>query len=187
MRCVIPVQFYQVEVAMSGKALFVFLLTLCWLGLTPAVASAHSVVVLRSEPETGAVLQQAPNQIAVMFNEELDSHASTLQVFSAEGQQVDVGDGGVDLTDPDHASMIVHLPALEQDGYVVRWHVVLDDGDASEGFLTFTVGAGTARPAPVSVPALNTGLSSRIGWMSVGVALLLAMGASGLLWRRRVA
>lgn len=172
---------------MSGKALFVLLLTLCLLGVSTAVASAHSAVVLRSEPETGAVLQQAPNQIAVMFNEELDSQASTLQVFSADGQQVDVGDGGVDLTDPDHASMIVHLPALEKDGYVVHWHAVLGDGDASEGFLTFTVGEGTSRPAPVSAPALNVGLSNRISWVGAGVALLLAMGASGLLWRRRFA
>jgi methionine-rich copper-binding protein CopC len=174
-------------------ALVTIALTILAQGLGAPAALAHSVVVERTEPETGAALKSGPAQVAIMFNEELDTHLSTIKVFNAAGQRVDLKDGGVDLTDPDHASMIVHLPKLDEAAYIVRWHVVLDDGDATDGAFTFTVGnaapiteplaapVAAAAPAPMAVTANPT---LWFGAAALAACLVLALG---LLWRRRSA
>ena len=66
---------------------------------------------------------------------------SDLQVFDVEGRQVDGGDGGVDLNDPEHASLTVTLPSLAHGTYTVRWGAaVFEDDDIVEGQTSFTVG-----------------------------------------------
>ena len=179
----------------ATKLVMVAMFTVVWVALVLSLgapaAFAHNVVVERTEPETGAALKRGPAQVAIMFNEELDTHLSTIKVFNAEGQRVDLKDGGVDLTDPDHASMIVHLPELAEAAYIVRWHVVLDDGDATDGAFTFTVGnaAPITEPltvaAPAPAPALITANTTLwFGTAAVAACLVLALG---LLWRRRSA
>lgn len=184
----------------ATKLVVVAMFTVVWaalgLSLGAPAAQAHSVVVERTEPETGAALKQGPAQVAIMFNEELDTHLSTIKVFNADGQRVDLKDGGVDLTDPDHASMIVHLPDLAEAAYIVRWHVVLDDGDATDGAFTFTVGnaAPITEPLTVAAPAAESVAAPvALAPFAANSTLWLAAGAVaaclvlGLLWRRRSA
>ena len=97
-------------------------------------------IVLKSEPADRAVVQQSPARVVVWFSTELDTGLSRLQVFDANKRQVDNRDGGVDLYDPDHAALIVRLPALPDGTYIVRWRgAVVEDGDTVEGMFTFTV------------------------------------------------
>jgi len=109
--------------------------------LLAAVALAHrSDILLKSEPAAGAVVQQSPARVVVWFSTELDTGPSRLQVFATDKRRVDSGDGGVDLHDPDHASLRVSLPALPDGAYTVRWRgAVSEDGDIVEGTFTFTV------------------------------------------------
>ena len=109
--------------------------------LLAAAALAHrSDILLKSEPADGAVVQQSPAQVVAWFSTELATGASRLQVFAADKRQVDQGNGGVDLHDPDHASLLVRLPALPAGTYTVRWRsAVVEDGDIVEGRFTFTV------------------------------------------------
>jgi methionine-rich copper-binding protein CopC len=154
--------------------------------LLVAMAVAHSSVV-KSEPASGAVLNQSPQRVVAWFSQELETRLSTIQVFDAEGRQVDNGDGSVDLDDPDHASMLVSLPpSLPAGVYTVRWTVVSTvDSDLTEGEFAFGVGAGTVVPEPGSTPS---GVSSV--WLiggsiaSLGVLLLAVLGFAG---RRQMA
>ena len=109
--------------------------------LLAAAALAHrSNILLKSEPAAGAVMQQSPARVVVWFSTELDTGPSRLQVFAADRRRVDNGDGGVDLHDPDHASLRVSLPVLLDGAYIVRWRgAVSADGDIVEGMFTFTV------------------------------------------------
>lgn len=113
---------------------------LAFLGLTSG-ASAHALLT-KSVPDDGAILEQAPKQVTASFSEELDSGLSTVRVFNDNGKQVDNGDGGVDLHDPDHTSMLVTLPvSLPEGTFVVRWTAVsAEDGDPTEGQFFFGVG-----------------------------------------------
>lgn len=102
---------------------------------------AHAPKVLRSEPAPDAVLEQAPAEIRIWFAEELQSQFSNLRVLDAAGNRIDTGDGGVDLNDPEHASMIARLPASLPDGlYLVRWRAVPLDNDVTIAEFTFAVG-----------------------------------------------
>jgi methionine-rich copper-binding protein CopC len=125
--------------------------------LTASVA-AHDAAIIKSAPANGDVLDESPSEVIAWFAEELVSGESTITVFDTQGNQVDNGDGGVDLNDPDHASMMVTLPSMPDGSYTVQWHAVLLDGDATDGAFAFAVGIGQ----PVSQPAVP--VKSQNGW-----------------------
>ncbi len=129
------------------------LLTVLLLVTAVSLVSAHAVALLRSDPANGSILVQSPTEIRAWFGEEMQTGVSTLQVFSADGQRMDNGDGGVDLNDPDHASMVVTVPPLPDGEYLVRWYVVLLDGDASESSFNFYVGDEASAAAANFIPA----------------------------------
>ena len=126
---------------------------LLWLVLAAGVnmAAAHSELA-ESNPADGAVLDEPPEQVWLSYTEELDTAGSSLTVVDQNGQQVDDGNGGVDLNDLDHQRMVVSLPAsLANGNYIVRWTAVsADDGDATKGAIGFTVrGAATVGEQPL--------------------------------------
>ena len=123
----------------SGKHLCLTLLVCFFLSLTNIVI-AHEASILESQPEAGAQLDQAPASVWLRFGEELISSSSWIKVHDASGSQVDQGDGGVDLHDPNHSSMVVSLPSLPDGMYTVRWKATLLDGDFAEESFTFIVG-----------------------------------------------
>jgi len=148
---------------------------------------AHDAVIERSSPANGEVLPEAPTQVVAWFAEELVSGESSLAVFDAQGQQRDNGDGGVDLNDPDHASMIVTLPPLPDGSYTVQWRAVLLDGDASSGAFAFAIGENQTVALPAA-PA--TGGAGRFEgaplYLAVGLtAVILLLGV--IFFRRRAA
>lgn len=165
-------------------------LALLALVLSVRRAAAHSPELVKSDPPNGAVLKQAPTQVTAWFSEELITGQSTLQVFDSTGRQVDNGDGGVDLNDPDHASMIVKLPALPNGAYAARWQVVLEDGDTTDGEFTFSVGEAapiaTRTPASERAPA-NDGFNWPVGGIMVSLGALLIILIIGLILRSRSA
>jgi methionine-rich copper-binding protein CopC len=147
-------------------------------------ASAHSGLV-ESQPANGALLEHAPERVVATFSEELDSSLSSMSVFDAQGAQVDNGDGGVDLNDLEHKSMIVSLPPLPAGTYTVHWNALSsEDGDESAGDFTFTVSIGDADSAPAVRPAERSdGLIA--GAVTAGLIILVA--AAVIVWRRRSA
>jgi methionine-rich copper-binding protein CopC len=137
--------------------------------------SAHSELV-DSQPADGAHLDQAPERVVATFSEELDSSLSSLLVEDVQGTQVDSGNGGVDLNDLDHLTMVASLPLLPTGTYTVRWDAVsAEDGDDTEGAFTFTIGSGAVARESAAQPAdSSSGLV--IGAIVVGVLLLLTIG-----------
>ena len=110
--------------------------------LPPAIARAHGSLV-RSKPVDGALLDQSPSRVTAWFNQELETPASTIAVFDGQGRQIG-GKGGVDLDDPDHASLTATLAnALDAGRYTVRWSVVSvtdgHSGHATSGEFVFEI------------------------------------------------
>ncbi len=144
---------------------------------------AHALLV-ESEPANGALLQQSPERVVATFSEELDSGLSSMRVFDAQGAQVDNGDGGVDLNDLDHLSMVVTLPPLPAGTYTVSWNVLsAADGDGTEGAFTFTLASGGVETAAQPAEG-NTNLIT--GAIIIGALLLLALIVI-VVWRRQTA
>lgn len=148
--------------------------------LAVSTVSAHSRLV-QSEPANGQALEQSPDKVVAWFSEELDSGASEMQVFNAQGRQVDNGDGGVDLNDLDHLSMIATLPSeLPESTYTVHWVAAsAEDGDVVEGDFAFNVGLASSPSSPSgSVLTL---------WPLIGliVVILAVAGGTAVFIRRR--
>lgn len=174
-----------------SKQLSAVVLLIIGLLMLPAVGYAHLVELVSSFPENGAVLTQPPDVITAVFNEEMQS-SSTLQVFDTAGNQVDSGNGGVDLNDPDHASMVVGVPALAEGAYTVRWQVTLLDGDATTGAFNFFVGnkaAATAAnfaPHPNGASAAATAVPNNTLWLVAGILVsALFIGGAFFMFTRR--
>lgn len=173
----------------DANLIIALVLALLTSGLLVARVVAHGPeVLLKTDPVIGAVLKQPPSKVTAWFSTELDTKLSTLQVFDAQGRQVDLGDGGVDLDDPDHASLVASLPTLPDGVYLVRWSAVLDDGDAVEGEFTFTVGEGRAA-ATESTALQQATTEARPEWLGIfilaGLVLAVVVGISIVLWRQK--
>ncbi|MCP5099033.1 MAG: hypothetical protein GY943_26065 [Chloroflexi bacterium] len=147
--------------------------------------SAHAYLA-ESFPRNGEQLSTSPIEVSGTFTQELVSGDSTMRVFDADGNQVDNGDGGVDLFDPDHKSMLVTVPEDLPDGsYVVEWVVLsAEDDDTTEG--AFVFGIGTDALASVT-DVKSEGAS--IGWWVGGsiAALIIGLLAAMLLLTRQPA
>ncbi len=152
--------------------------------LVVASVAAHALLI-KSEPEDGSQLKQAPEQVTAWFTQELDTSLSTIQVFNSESYQVDTGDGGVDLFDPDHISLVVSLPAsLPAGAYRVRWTAVsAEDDDLTEGEFTFSVGEAGLAASQISTTEPTATKHNKIGgWplvglgISMGILILITLG-----------
>lgn len=152
-------------------------------------AFAHNISPQTASPAPGEILEQAPSQVRLTFEEELNEEGSSLQVFDLQGKQVDLGSGGVDLFDAQHAALVVDLPQLAPGAYNVRWRAALADGDASEGAYTFGVGDVILpeNPQPGEAGPAEQGAAPGERWLLPAVfgALLLAAAGVFLLRSRR--
>lgn len=94
----------------------------------------------RAEPPIDAPLDGAPVVLKTYYSQELTSR-STIRVLDANGVQVDLGDGHVDLDDPIRKTMLVSLPALPVGLYTIDYVAdSAEDGHEYPGTAAFGVG-----------------------------------------------
>lgn len=133
----------------GGRRLGAVVLALGLLVASASNAFAHARYD-RSEPPAGGMVDGHPFVLTAYFTQELTSK-STLRVLDANGVQVDLGDGHVDLNDPDRKIMYVTLPELPVGVYTVEYVAEsAEDGHAEPGTFAFGVGMtppGVADPA----------------------------------------
>jgi methionine-rich copper-binding protein CopC len=112
----------------------------------------------RSEPPAGSTIDGQPFVLTAYFTQELTSK-STMRVLDANGVQIDLGDGHVDLNDPDRKIMYVTLPELPVGVYTVEYSAEsAEDGHAEPG--TFAFGVGMTPPSATGPAYQPSGGSS---------------------------
>lgn len=106
------------------------------------VARAHAKLV-RSEPKDAARLSVAPKKIEIWFNELLDDEFNSVQVFRAkelsQRDRVNLVKAKPHVDAQERTHLLVDLPPLEPDNYVVEYRVLSRDGHSAPGRFTFTV------------------------------------------------
>ncbi len=111
----------------------------------PAAASAHANL-LRTVPAAGAVLQRAPRQVLVVFDDVVRVGPGVAAVRNGGGSVLGGAPRAAGRT------LVVPLrPHLADGDYSVRWSIISDDGHLESGVIAFGVGVG--RPPPSSVLA----------------------------------
>jgi copper resistance protein C len=113
----------------------------------------------RSEPEAGATLDAAPEEVFLRFNGDVEQGSFTITVRDPDGERVTDGD-----TESGGRAAAVDLIELTTDGvYRVRYTGVAADGHAVDGRLRFRLELAadpaadpTEAPSPTEAPALST-------------------------------
>ncbi|MEO9116679.1 MAG: copper resistance protein CopC [Gemmatimonadaceae bacterium] len=115
-----------------------------------ATAFAHAALV-RTEPAAGARLATSPDNVRLVFSEELDPTLAQLSLVSDDGSVTKLVVGG----DPhDVYAIIAPVAKLATGAYRVMWRIVSADGHPVEGSFVFSVGNTTAQ-APAAPPNLD--------------------------------
>ena len=97
---------------------------------------AHSMLV-KAEPPRRAVLAQAPAQVQLWFNEEIEGDYASLIVLDAEKHPVT--EVKPTLAPEDRKSIVLPLPELTPGKYSVKFRVLSVDGHVVESYFDFSV------------------------------------------------
>jgi copper transport protein len=151
--------------------------------LAPAQhASAHAIL-LTSAPAPSAVLDQSPTEIALFFNEFVDTVFGKIRILDSSGNDVQTVKP---IRDASNQSIVrAPISPLEPGTYVVIWRIASSDSHPVQGSFSFQIGNASA-----DVSAIRNGqllerhglarLFDVIRWVTyLGIVLLI--GGIGLL------
>ena len=151
--------------------------------LAPAqLASAHAIL-LTSEPAPSAVLDESPTEIALFFNEFVDTVFGKIRILDSAGNVVQTVKPIQDAAN--HTIVRAPISPLEPGTYVVVWRVASDDSHPVQGSFSFQIGnKSTVISATAQYQVLERHGLARlfdvIRWVTyLGVVLLI--GGIGLL------
>ncbi|MGB3376361.1 MAG: CopD family protein [Microbacterium sp.] len=134
------------------------------LGAQAALAHAQ---LLSTTPGDGAVLEQAPDEARLHFDEAIRIVDGGIRLVADDEQPVALGARVLD------SDVVVALPALEDGRYTLSYRVTSADGHPVAGVISFTVGTGAA--------GAGAHIAEGAGATSIVVSALTAMQYIGLL------
>ncbi|MER7302285.1 copper resistance protein CopC [Nocardioides sp. NPDC127514] len=149
--------------------------------LSTSPAQAHATLI-GTDPEEGAVLDQAPETITFTFDEAVTLPPAGVTVYDAKGEEV-TSEATASGTEMQVA--LAEASSLGDGTYVVAWRAVSADGHPISGSLTFAVGAPSLSVAspPSTEPSRATAVIHGVLQFLQYAALLLVVG---LVWFRGV-
>jgi methionine-rich copper-binding protein CopC len=120
----------------GGPALVICAAILVGLGLGISEAGAHSRLV-KSEPSARAVLDAAPKELKLWFNESVEPAFAKVWIVPSNGPHIPLTSRG---DSSDRKLLIVALPdSLPAGPVVIGYHVLSVDGHVIEDKFTFTI------------------------------------------------
>ena len=112
-----------------------------WAHAEPVLAHAQLV---KSEPARRAVLDKAPTQVRLWFNEEIEGAYTSLSVLGANKKPVT--DAKPEVVSDDPKSVVLPLPDLKPGKYTVKFRVLSVDGHIVDESFNYKVkNKGTAQ------------------------------------------
>ncbi|MBG0853983.1 copper resistance protein CopC/CopD [Streptomyces spinoverrucosus] len=149
-------------------------------------ASAHAALT-GSDPQQGAVVDKAPEQVSLTFSEAVSLSDDSLKVLDPKGERADTGEA----SSVSGTTYAVNLHSGLPDGtYTVAYQVVSADSHPVSGAYTFSIGAPSSTSVSVTEQTAEGGV---VGWlygfgryMSYAGFIVLAGGAAFVLacWPR---
>ena len=112
--------------------------TLGSIGTGARIASAHASL-LSTSPSAGEVLDEAPDEVLMVFDESVDLRLGEVRLLDGSGADVS-GVGEPEHPNGDGTRVTATVPDLVDGSYIVSWKVVSDDGHPIAGAFTFQIG-----------------------------------------------
>lgn len=116
------------------KIVATFVLTAATLAAPLAMAHAK---LTASNPSPGAVLEAAPTEITLTFNEKVEQAFSTVTLTYTDGKLIETEKAKVDVVNP--TIVRVQTKGLSAGTYTVKWAVAGHDGHRRTGTFSFSV------------------------------------------------
>jgi methionine-rich copper-binding protein CopC len=104
--------------------------------LSPPEVLAHAKLI-RSRPGPFEVLDSAPADVQLWFNERLEDEFNSIEVTDETGRRVE--NGVAQVNPQDRTNLVVRLGNLSSGSYVIRWRILSLDGHPARGRFIFTV------------------------------------------------
>ncbi len=154
-----------------GALLFV----LAAAGVATRTAFAHAGLE-SSTPSANSVLEEAPAEIVLDFDEAIEAALSSITLFDSDGQAVELGSPS---SGDDDTIVKVAVPAIGDGIYAVVWRVTSADGHVVDGAFSFQVGTATAGDAKELLDLVRNGARSdpAVRWW-YGVARFLSLAGA---------
>jgi methionine-rich copper-binding protein CopC len=112
-----------------------------WAHAAPVLAHAQ---LIKAEPARRAVLDKAPTQVRLWFNEEIEGAYTSLSVLGANKKPVT--DAKPKVVPDDPKSVVLPLPDLKPGKYTVKFRVLSVDGHIVDDSFNYKVkNKGTAQ------------------------------------------
>lgn len=150
-------------------------------------AAAHAGLE-SSLPAASSVLEQAPDNIVLDFDEPIEASTASIVLFDQSGGEVALG--AVEGATGDTSIALAAMPDLAAGTYAVVWRVTSIDGHVIDGAFSFRIGTGTGSGADADalLAQVRSGTTSDpvIGrlagmWRLLGFVGLVMLVGSGLL------
>jgi copper transport protein len=157
--------------------------------LSPASPAAAHAALLETQPQSGAVLAEAPGEAVLTFSEPVRIVSGKVHIIGPDGKAVD---GGKPTTEGVRLR-IPMKPSTERGTYLISYRVISADSHPISGGIPFSIGAPSANAPTLATGGSRTdpvvtallGAARYVGYaglvMVVGPAMFLAM-----LWPRRL-
>jgi copper transport protein len=137
--------------------------------LTPAFA--HSALIA-SVPADGAIVQTAPRQFSLTFNEQVAP--LVLKLVRPDGSS-----SPLDHYALKDATLVIDAPELAEGAHVLVWRIVSADGHPVGGSLVFSVGAPSAGGPPEAVTRVDRPVRAALWLSKVALYAGLFFGVGG--------
>jgi copper transport protein len=134
-------------------------------------AFAHATL-LKSDPADGSVVESAPAELVLVFNEPVSP--IDIRLIASDGT-------GIDLTQvsPHNEQVSVPLPALAKGTHALSWRVVSTDGHPVGGSIVFSVGAPSSMATSVqSSPPLTRAIAIWVARFALYLGLFVGVGGA---------
>lgn len=163
-----------------ARALAVVVVAFAALLAAAGIASAHADLV-SSSPANGSVLANEPSELTLTYSEAVTLDLSSVSVVAPDGRHVNSGSLHYGAAGNESLSIAL-APDASQGTYVVDWQATAsDDGHATAGFVTFSVGTKSRFTAPSQAAAHDSLTNSIVDvaiWLGfAGLALLVGDAA----------
>lgn len=157
------------------RRLLLLLLGALVLALLPASPAAAHAALLTSTPQDGVVLDAAPDDVVLQFNQPVGIGLGAVRVIGPDGERVDDGApylraGGKEVVAP--------IPRADERGtYVLLWRVMSEDSHPVSGASTFSVGERSEPATAAEADEAGTTPALRAFRLLGFVGVLLLIGA----------
>jgi copper transport protein len=111
----------------------------------PSLASAHSVL-LHASPAPNSILQSAPQEIRLEFNERLQKELFSIMVYDNKGSLISKNPT---LMSTNQRVLSLALPEIKSGVYTITYHIISADGHAVKSTYVLTLGQPSDPPQPI--------------------------------------